>query len=118
MHGDTKAIIEVLLSIRVNALQISPELRKNLVYEILRNDVFLLQTRAKNQFLLEMLSMKHKSLLHALLSMISIVVSTLKGVEYLLGNDQMIIIALIQLFKSMPHSEDGSVNQRFIIAIL
>ena len=43
-QGDTRGIIEVLLSLRVNALQIAPELRKNLVYEIIRNDVFLIKT--------------------------------------------------------------------------
>jgi hypothetical protein len=48
VEGNNKAIVEVLLSLRVNALQISPELRKNLVYELIRNDVFLLTTRAKN----------------------------------------------------------------------
>lgn len=40
--NDHKAIVEVLLSLRVNALQISPELRKNLVYELIRNDIFQL----------------------------------------------------------------------------
>jgi len=40
--NDYHSIIEVLLSLRVNALQIAPELRKNLVYEIIRNDIFLL----------------------------------------------------------------------------
>lgn len=48
VENNSKAIVEVLLSLRVNALQISPELRKNLVYELIRNDVFLLTTRAKN----------------------------------------------------------------------
>ena len=76
-----------MLSLRVNALQIAPELRKNLVYEIIRNDVFLLNTKAKNQFLLELLSIQNTGLRHALLSLISIVASTLKGVEYLLTND-------------------------------
>ena len=33
-------MVEVLLSLRVNALQIAPELRKNLVYELIRNDIF------------------------------------------------------------------------------
>jgi hypothetical protein len=42
---DIKSIVEVLLSLRVNALQIAPELRKNLVYEIIRNDVFLLTSK-------------------------------------------------------------------------
>lgn len=36
-------ITEVLLSFRVNALQIAPELRKNLVYELIRNDVFKIE---------------------------------------------------------------------------
>jgi hypothetical protein len=35
-------MVEVLLSLRVNALQIAPELRKNLVYELIRNDIFRL----------------------------------------------------------------------------
>lgn len=65
VENNCKAVVEVLLSLRVNALQISPELRKNLgklllflsyikiiyiyiVYELIRNDVFLLTTRAKN----------------------------------------------------------------------
>ena len=54
VDNNVKGIIEVLLSLRVNALQISPELRKNLVYELIRNDVFLLTTRARNDFLLEL----------------------------------------------------------------
>ena len=53
--GDFTAIIEVLLSLRVNSLQISPELRKNLVYEIIRNDIFFLTSIGKNQHLLDLL---------------------------------------------------------------
>jgi hypothetical protein len=59
-HGETRGIIEVLLSLRVNALQIAPELRKNLVYEIIRNDIFQLKTM-RNQFLLDLLSDPHSS---------------------------------------------------------
>lgn len=36
-------IVEVLLSLRVNALQISPELRSNLVNELIKNDIFLIR---------------------------------------------------------------------------
>ena len=53
--ADVKGIVEVILSLRVNALQISPELRKNLVYELIRNDIFLLQTKQKNKFFFELL---------------------------------------------------------------
>ena len=38
--GQTDSIIEVLLSLRVNALQISPELRPNLVAELVKHDIF------------------------------------------------------------------------------
>jgi hypothetical protein len=118
--GDTRGIIEVLLSLRVNALQIAPELRKNLVYEIIRNDVFLLKSASKNQFLLELLSFQHASLRHALLSLVSIVVSTLKGVEYILTNDNLVLCALIQILISMHQDpkELGSVNHRFCVATL
>jgi len=60
-------------------------LRKNLVYEIIRNDIFLLKSANKNKFLLELLSIP--TLRHSLLSLLSIIVSTLKGVEYILTND-------------------------------
>lgn len=43
-----------------------------------------------------------------MLSLISIVASTLKGVEYLLVNDQMIIMTLIEILKGMNLKEDGS----------
>ena len=99
VEGNNKSIVEVLLSLRVNALQISPELRKNLVYELIRNDVFLLTTRAKNQFLMELLDIKHKGLRHALLALISVIVSTLKGVEYLVTNDQLLIARIIDILK-------------------
>lgn len=88
------------------------------MYEIIRNDVFLLTTKHRNMFLIDLLSAPQPNLRHALLSLISIVVSTLKGVEYLLTNDQMIVMTLIEILKSMPAKDDGSVNQRFLIAIL
>ena len=58
VEGNVKGMIEVLLSLRVNALQISPELRKNLVYELIRNDIFLINTNVKNQFLTELLDIQ------------------------------------------------------------
>ena len=115
--NNLKSIVEVLLSLRVNALQISPELRKNLVYELIRNDVFLVASATKNQFLLELLDATKVSpaLCHALLSLISVIVSTLKGVEYIVMNGHQIVTKIIEILKDQ---QDGSVNQRFCIAIL
>jgi hypothetical protein len=64
--------------------------------------------------------MAHAPLRHALLSLVSIIVSTLKGVEYILINDQLILCAFIQILVSMhaEQKEVGSVNHRFLMAAL
>jgi hypothetical protein len=41
-NNNVDGIAETLLSLRVNALQIAPELRKNLVDELIRRDIFLI----------------------------------------------------------------------------
>lgn len=40
IDNNVENIIEVLLSLRVHALQISPELRRHLVNELIRADIF------------------------------------------------------------------------------
>ena len=52
-------MIEVLLSLRVNALQIAPELRKNLVYELIRNDIFNIENTEKFDFILSLLEINN-----------------------------------------------------------
>jgi len=101
IEGNTKGVIEVLLSLRVNALQISPELRKNLVYELIRNDVFMITSRAKNEFLNDLLyaSRGNSAMCHSILSLLSVIVSTLKGVEYILTNGYQIIHFVLQMLK-------------------
>ena len=108
-------IIEVLLSLRVNALQISPELRKNLVYELIRNDILNIEETKENNFILDLLSYHAYNLRHAALSLISIIAATYKGVEYLMSNGSSIVEKIIDIMKAQ---EDGSVIQRFCIAIL
>jgi hypothetical protein len=48
---------------------------------------------------MELLEVNHKGLRHALLALISVIVSTLKGVEYLLTNDHMILVKIIEILK-------------------
>ena len=67
---NTENIIEVLLSLRVNALQISPELRKNLVYELIRNDILNIEETKSNQFVLDLLNFHAYNLRHATISLI------------------------------------------------
>ena len=88
-------IIEVLLSLRVNALQIAPELRKNLVYELIRNDIFLITENDSFEFPLGILEINNSSLKHAITSLVSVIASTLKGVEYLSHKNKMQVIEKI-----------------------
>ena len=90
-------IIEVLLSLRVNALQISPELRKNLVYELIRNDILNIEDKKSDQFVLDLLSIHAYNLRHATLSLISIIAATYKGVEYLMTNSGKIVEKIIDV---------------------
>ncbi len=48
---------------------------------------------------MELLDIKHKGLRHALLALVSVIVSTLKGVEYFVTNDQMLIAKVIDILK-------------------
>lgn len=90
-------IIEVLLSLRVNALQISPELRKNLVYELIRNDILNIEDKKTDTFVLDLLSFHAYNLRHATLSLISIIAATYKGVEYLMTNSGKIVEKIIEV---------------------
>jgi hypothetical protein len=42
IDNNIENIIEVLLSLRVHALQISPELRRHLVHELIKSDIFFI----------------------------------------------------------------------------
>ncbi len=115
-ENNVDSLVEVLLSLRVNALQIAPELRKNLVYELIRNDIFTIEAENNFSVVLKILAIDNSSLKHAVTSLISVISSTLKGVEYLThGGDMAIIRAVIKILKGC---ETGSVTQRFCIAIL
>ena len=85
------------MSLRVNALQISPELRKNLVYELIRNDVLNIEEMKDNLFVIDLLKVHAYNLKHATLSLISIIAATFKGVEYLMSNGPSILEKIIEV---------------------
>ena len=93
---NTEGIIEVLLSLRVNILQIIPELKKNLVTEIIDNDFFLITIKG-DKFLLDLLEINSKSLKNALYAMISVTVSIYKGVQYIVSNGNVIFQRMIDV---------------------
>lgn len=112
---NNEGVIEVLLSLRVNALQISPELKKNLISEFIQNDILCIQEPKSNQFILDLLNIHAYNFRNAVLSIISIIASTFKGVQYILSNDVSILEKIIEILKA---TEDGQVIQRFCLAIL
>ena len=114
-ENNVENIIEVLLSLRVNALQISPELRRNLVSELIKNDMFLITQNKNNNFVMDLLNINSHGLKHAICALISVIASTIKGVDYLTQIDLVIAEKVIEILKEQ---EDGSVTQRFCIAIL
>ena len=114
-ENNVENIIEVLLSLRVNALQISPELRRNLVTELIKNDMFLITQNKNNSFVMDLLNINSHGLKHAICALISVIASTIKGVDYLTQVDLAITEKVIEILKDQ---EDGSVTQRFCIAIL
>lgn len=84
-------MVEVLLSLRVNSLQIAPELRKNLVLVLIKHDILLINENF--DFVLTLLNYDHDSMKHAITSLISVISSTLKGVEYLTQSKNMVTIS-------------------------
>lgn len=88
--NNTENVIEVLLSLRVNALQISPEQRRSLVAELIKNDMFLISKNSNTNFVIELLDINSHGLKHAICALISVIASTPQGVEYLISHDTRI----------------------------
>lgn len=64
---------------------------------------------------MEVLNLSSHGLKHAICALISVIASTVKGVEYLTQVNVEIVDKVIEILKEQ---EDGSVTQRFCIAIL
>jgi hypothetical protein len=66
--------------------------------------------------LLHILNIKNRPLRHAITSMISILASTIRGIEYITynGNDAV----LQRVIRILDEQDNGSVTQRFCLAIL
>ena len=108
-------IIEVLLSLRVNALQTNPELRENYVEDLIKYDILNITEQKSNQFVIDILSNQEYNIRSAMLSIISIIVSKYEGIQYIVSQGDQIVKKVIQIMKG---TEDGQVLQRFAIAIL
>lgn len=77
--------------------------------------MFLITKNGDNSFVLDLLTIKSHGLKHAICALISVIASTPHGVEYLVTKGSEILDKCITILKEQ---EDGSVTQRFCIAIL
>lgn len=112
---DNIKIMETLLSLRLNALQTNPDLRKNFINELIKNDVLFIKENQNNYFINDLLNIHSYQIRHSILSVLSIIASTFDGVNYLLENNFDILLKIIEIMKG---TEDGQVLQRFCISIL
>ena len=108
-------IIEVLLSLRVNALQTNPDLRTNFVDDLIKYDILNITESKSNQTVINILNTQEYNIRNAMMSVISIIVSKSEGIEYIVSQGEEIVKKVIQIMKG---TEDGQVLQRFAIAIL
>ena len=108
-------IIEVLLSLRVNALQTNPDLRTNFVDDLIKYDILNIAEPKSNQTVIDILNNQEYNIRNAMMSIISIIVSKFEGVQYIISQGEQIIKKIILIMKG---TEDGQVLQRFAIAIL
>ena len=112
---NTENIIEVLLSLRVNALQTNPDLRTNFVDDLIKYDILNITEPKSNQTVIDILNNQEYNIRNAMMSIISIIVSKFEGVQYIISQGEQIIKKIILIMKG---TEDGQVLQRFAIAIL
>lgn len=75
--------------------------------------------------MLELLEIEQPALRQSLLALISILVSTLKGIEYMMTNGKDILVRLIQIMKELGEQQENTTNPvansvilRFLVAIL
>ena len=108
-------IIEILLSLRVNALQTNPDLRTNFVDDLIKYDILNITETKSNDTMINILNNQEYNIRNAMMSVLSIIVSKSEGIEYIVSQGEQIIKKVIQIMKG---TEDGQVLQRFAIAIL
>ena len=115
-----ECLTEVLLSLRVNALQIPPEQRRSFVQQIIQIDIFKITQLKSMDFIMQMLNMDNHGLKHSLSALLSVIVSTAQGIQYVTHSEpnKLDLQVLEKVIAILKEQEDGSVTQRFQIAVL
>lgn len=83
-HDD--GIVESIIALRVNAMQISPELRKNMIHAFAKNDILHIVKDGNFEFTNHLLHSTNLIIVQNIASLISIIASSKEGIDYLVPN--------------------------------
>jgi hypothetical protein len=93
-----EVILEVLLSLRYYGLQLrTNELKINFINEVVQNDILCMKEK-KSNFVIELINSSSYILRQATLAIISMIISTGKGIEYLTTYDYNILLSIIEVY--------------------
>jgi hypothetical protein len=107
-----EGLTEILLSLRVNALQIPPDQRRNLVAQLIKVDILHIAAAQNYDFVMSMLRMNNHGLKHSLLALLSVLASIPQGVHYLTHSNpnKMDLSILDRTIDILKEQENGSVT--------
>jgi hypothetical protein len=83
---NSEKIVDILLSLRANALQAPADSRRAFVDAMIKGDIFLITRAGASGLLVDLFGIPSHSIKHGLSALISILASTGKGILYLTNN--------------------------------
>ncbi len=111
------AAVDILFSLRVNALQTQPEHRRVFLQSLIKGDALLIAKGGANAMLADLASVPSHSMKQALSAVLSIYCSTGKGIVYLTKNMEE-MSAIERMADILKDQDDGSVTQRFCLTAI
>jgi hypothetical protein len=81
-----------LISLRVNALQVSPEYRDDMIKAWIKHDLLNIQSDGDQGFIMKILENKEARVLQNITSLVSYIASTRDGIEYLLPQNKYALV--------------------------
>lgn len=87
-----EGIINSLISLRVNALQVSQEYRDDMIKAWIKNDILNIQKDGDHDYALKIMDNNDSRVVQNITSLISYIASTKEGIDYLLPHDKYDIV--------------------------
>lgn len=114
-QSENDNILQILLSLKINALQTAPDFRKKWIKILIQKDPFNLASTDKNKIVLNLLSHPQLNIRQATVALLSVIVSSFDGINYICQNGSEIGEKVFEMLKLC---QNGQVLQRFCFAFL